>query len=70
MIKTAAFLAGALVLTSSALSAQIYPSRPITLIVPFAVGGSNDIVGRTIGKKLADGGVSRWSSKTVPARAV
>jgi hypothetical protein len=47
MIKTAAFLAGALVLTSSALSAQIYPSRPITLIVPFAVGGSNDIVGCT-----------------------
>jgi tripartite-type tricarboxylate transporter receptor subunit TctC len=54
MIKTAAFLAGALIVTSSALSAQIYPSRPITLIVPFAVGGSNDIVGRTIGKKLAD----------------
>ena len=54
MIKTAALLAAALVLTSSAVCAQSYPSRPITLIIPFAVGGSNDIVGRTIGKKLAD----------------
>ena len=54
MIKTAALLAAALLLTSSAVRAQSYPSRPITLIIPFAVGGSNDIVGRTIGKKLAD----------------
>jgi tripartite-type tricarboxylate transporter receptor subunit TctC len=54
MIKTAAFLATALVLTSSAVRAQTYPSRQITLIIPFAVGGSNDMVGRTIGKKLAE----------------
>ncbi len=31
-----------------------YPSRPITLIIPFAVGGSNDMVGRAIGKKLTE----------------
>ncbi len=47
-------LAAALVLASSAGHAQTYPSRPITLIVPFAVGGSNDIVGRAIGKKLSE----------------
>ena len=54
MIKTGAFLAAALVLTSSAGRAQTYPSRQITLIIPFAVGGSNDIVGRAIGKKLTE----------------
>ena len=54
MIKTTAWLAAALVLASPAARAQTYPSRQITLIIPFAVGGSNDIVGRVIGKKLAE----------------
>jgi len=54
MIKTGALLAAALVLTSSAVRAQTYPSRQITLIIPFAVGGSNDMVGRAIGKKLTE----------------
>jgi tripartite-type tricarboxylate transporter receptor subunit TctC len=54
MIKTGAFLAAALVLASPPVCAQSYPSRPITLIVPFAVGGSNDMVGRAIGKKLTE----------------
>lgn len=49
-----ALLAAALVLASPASHAQTYPSRQITLIVPFAPGGSNDIVGRAIGKKLAE----------------
>ncbi len=30
-----------------------YPAKPIRLIVPFPPGGSNDIVGRYIGQKLA-----------------
>jgi tripartite-type tricarboxylate transporter receptor subunit TctC len=54
MMRTGAFLVAALVLTSPAVSAQTYPSRQITLIIPFAVGGSNDMVGRAIGKKLAE----------------
>ena len=31
-----------------------YPERPITLIVPFAPGGANDIVGRIIGDALGE----------------
>jgi tripartite-type tricarboxylate transporter receptor subunit TctC len=54
MIRTVAFLAAALVLASQAGHAQTYPSRPITLIIPFAAGGSNDMVGRVIGKKLSE----------------
>lgn len=54
MIKTCSFLVSAFVLASSAALAQTYPSRHITLIIPFAAGGSNDIVGRAISKKLSD----------------
>jgi tripartite-type tricarboxylate transporter receptor subunit TctC len=49
-----AFLAAALVLAGPAASAQGYPSRQITLIIPFAPGGSNDLVGRAISKKLSE----------------
>ncbi len=50
----AAFFAAALVLASPAARAEGYPSRQITLIIPFAPGGSNDLVGRAIGKKLSE----------------
>ena len=32
--------------------AQTYPSRPITLIVPWAAGGSTDILARVVGQHL------------------
>jgi tripartite-type tricarboxylate transporter receptor subunit TctC len=54
MIRAATLLAALLVLASPAARAQNYPSRPITLIIPFAAGGSNDVVGRAIGKKLTE----------------
>src|ERR1051325_5403327 len=35
----------------AAASAQVYPSRPVTMVVPFPAGGSTD----TIGRVLAEG---------------
>ena len=38
---------------STAALAQPYPAKPVRLIVPFAAGGSVDIVGRTMGQVLS-----------------
>jgi tripartite-type tricarboxylate transporter receptor subunit TctC len=35
-------------------SAQTYPSRPITIIVPFAAGGPTDVVGRLIAESMSE----------------
>jgi tripartite-type tricarboxylate transporter receptor subunit TctC len=53
MIKIGTLLSAALFLASPA-HAQTYPSKQITLIIPFAAGGSNDIVARAIGKELSE----------------
>ena len=49
------FLVVAIALLGAVTGAQAqYPSKTITLVVPFAAGGSNDIVARAIGKKLSE----------------
>src|SRR5690242_3618741 len=52
MKRTLAFIALAIV-TASGASAQDYPTRPITLVVPYAAGGGNDIMARTAADKMS-----------------
>jgi tripartite-type tricarboxylate transporter receptor subunit TctC len=33
--------------------AQTYPSRPITVIMPFAPGGSTDVIARIVGEHMS-----------------
>jgi tripartite-type tricarboxylate transporter receptor subunit TctC len=46
--------AALLLLLPSIAAAQSYPSRSITLIVPFAAGGPADFLGRLIGQKMGE----------------
>ena len=45
-------IAGAGLLGSSAALAQACPSKPVTIVVPFAAGGTTDILARIIGQAL------------------
>jgi tripartite-type tricarboxylate transporter receptor subunit TctC len=42
-----------LVLARAALCADVYPSHPIRMIVPFAAGGPTDVTGRTLAEALS-----------------
>jgi tripartite-type tricarboxylate transporter receptor subunit TctC len=37
--------------TAGAQTADAFPSRPITIVVPYPPGGSNDVFARQVGKR-------------------
>jgi tripartite-type tricarboxylate transporter receptor subunit TctC len=46
-------LAAAFAVTTTAASAQTYPSQPIRMIVPFTAGSPNDVVARLLAQQLS-----------------
>ncbi len=55
MMKIALVAATALaVLTAGSATAESYPSRPITMIVPFAAGGPTDVIARILAQRMGE----------------
>ena len=53
ILTGAASLAATTLLGSQARAAEPYPVKPITILVPQAPGGANDVIGRALAQKLA-----------------
>ncbi len=53
MTKRACLAAFVFLLAGASALAQDYPSRPITLVVPYAAGGGNDVMARIVAEKMS-----------------
>jgi len=45
---------GALLAVTLQATAQNFPSRPLTMIIPFAAGGPTDVLGRVVGQRMSE----------------
>ena len=53
-MKTARLVLGAILLAATIANAQQWPSKPVRFIVPFAPGGTTDILARLVGQHLGE----------------
>src|SRR5689334_20817531 len=54
MLKTITGVLAALVAFAASASAQNYPTRPVTMVIPFAAGGPTDVLGRVVGARMGE----------------
>lgn len=54
MFKSLMSVATAALLFASAAAAQTFPSKPITLVVPFTAGAANDVLARTLAGEMRE----------------
>jgi tripartite-type tricarboxylate transporter receptor subunit TctC len=52
--------------------AQNFPTRPVTMVIPFAAGGPTDVLGRVVGAKMGEvlGQQMMRSSRSLTARCL
>ena len=54
MVRFIQIVAAAAIVACTVVQAQTYPNKPIRVIIPYAAGGTADVVGRAIGVKLTE----------------
>lgn len=52
--KALAISFGALLATALQASAQTFPTKPMTMIIPFAAGGPTDVLGRVVAQRMGE----------------
>src|SRR4051812_7707481 len=53
LLAAATLVAGTFGLPTAALAQAKFPSKPVTIIVPYTAGGASDVQARLIGEKLS-----------------
>jgi tripartite-type tricarboxylate transporter receptor subunit TctC len=53
-MRACRLIAAAFMLAAAPAAAQDWPTRPVTMVVPFAAGSGSDILGRIIGPRLSE----------------
>lgn len=53
MFRKFAMAAAALVVAAGPVTAQQWPTGPVTMIIPFAAGGPTDVLGRIVGERIS-----------------
>jgi tripartite-type tricarboxylate transporter receptor subunit TctC len=53
-MKALALGLGGLLTTTLLASAQTFPNRAITMVIPFAAGGPTDVLGRVVGQRMSE----------------
>ena len=54
VLTTIAGTCGILLVSTSVTLAQIYPARPMTMIIPFTAGGPTDVLGRVMAQRMSE----------------
>src|SRR5215470_15581283 len=54
MLEKVMAAAAALFALAGAAAAQDYPTRPITMVIPFAAGGPTDVLGRLVAARMGE----------------
>ncbi len=54
MLRTTIAAVAGLLALSGAAGAQDWPTRPVTMVIPFAAGGPTDVLGRVMAQRMSD----------------